>query len=143
MWKGQRSYSRCRTGPVAAVMAWPVPVMSGSSLTSDPRVTLRGGAQPRAVVGASIYSTISGVAFRRVMLKPGPSRLDMYVPERTREGTMSRRPVHVNNCHSLRRQTGLPKALTTLPVIPPNSKGDIPPRLLTKRTTSSASEKST
>ena len=34
-----------------------------------------GAVQPTAVVGISMYWSILGVAFRRVRLKPGPSRL--------------------------------------------------------------------
>jgi len=44
-----------------------------------------GADQPIAVVGASRYSSISDVALSKVMLKPGPSRLVMRVPDRTRE----------------------------------------------------------
>lgn len=42
-----------------------------------------GADHPSELVGASMYSTISLVAFNRVMLNPGPSRLVMNVPDRT------------------------------------------------------------
>lgn len=52
-----------------------------------------GADQPIAFVGASIYFTISGVAFKSVMLKPGPSRLVMNVPDNTLDNLIPRDPV--------------------------------------------------
>ena len=44
-----------------------------------------GADQPIAAVGASMYLSISDVALSKVILKPGPSRLVIKVPDSTLE----------------------------------------------------------
>lgn len=53
-----------------------------------------GADHPSELVGVSIYSIISLVAFNRVILNPGPSRLVMNVPDKTLDNLIPLVSVH-------------------------------------------------